>query len=108
MSFKRILTRNARTGVERWMHHDGEKIAIETRQNVAKALDANRKERNAFEGYKDRADHHMHKVAHIPAVVIDAWLAEGIDVFDPEHADRVWKRLNDPDWRNLRTTEGWV
>jgi len=108
MTLKRILTRNSRTGVERWLHHDGEKIAVETRQDVARALDANLVERNAFAGYKDSGDRHMHKVAHIPAVVIDQWLAEGIDVFDPEHADRVWNKLNDPDWRKLRTTEGWV
>jgi hypothetical protein len=90
------------------MHHDGEKIAIETRQDVSRALDDNLRQRNAFEGYRDRGSHHMHHVAHIPNVVIDQWMAEGLDVFNPDHAERVWKRLNDSDWRKLRTTEGWV
>lgn len=106
---KRLLGRDDRTGIERWFHHDGETIAIETKQDVSKALDVCRKIRNEFQGYKDEGDHHHHHVAHFPQVVIDHWREEyGLDVFDPDHSEAVWKKLNDPDWRYLRTTEGWV
>lgn len=105
---KKLLRRNPQTGVERYFHSDGGKIAIETRQDLSGFMDHTQRLRNAFEGYKDDGDHHHHLVAHIPAVVIDQWRAEGLDVFDPEQADLVWKKLNDPDWRNLRTTEGRV
>lgn len=109
MSFKRLLSRNPDSGVERWMHHDGERIGIETRQDVTKALDQIARVRNSWEGYRDDGEHHHHRIAHIPNVVIDQWLTEdGIDVFNPDHADRVWKKLNDPDWKKLRTSEGWV
>jgi hypothetical protein len=46
--------------------------------------------------------------AHIPAVIIMQWLSEGIDIFssDPEQKAKVRRRLNDPDWRYLRTGGG--
>lgn len=106
---KRLLSKNATSGVERWLHHDGETIAIETRQDVTKVLDICGKIRNEFKGYKDHGDHHMHHVAHFSPVVMAQWLEDyGIDVLNPDHADRVWKKLNDPDWRTIRTSEGWV
>jgi len=104
---KRILSKNPLTGAETWMHHDGETIAIETKQDVTKLLDINRKLRNEFQGYKDRPGSHHHLYAVIPSVVITQWLTEyGVDVYDPDHEPRVTKLLNDPDWRHLRTTEG--
>jgi hypothetical protein len=109
MAIKRLLTRNKETGVERWFHHDGEKISIETKQDVAKVLDICGNIRNEFSGYKDKGDHHIHHVAHFTPVVIAQWLEDyGIDIFNPDHSDMVWKKLNDPDWRKIRTTEGWV
>lgn len=105
---KKLLNRNA-WGVETWMHHDGETIAIEHKQDVAAILDLNKKLRNEFEGYRDSGDHHHHKIAHIPDVVIVKWRDElGIDVFDPNHADGVKRLLNSNEWAHLRTSEGWI
>lgn len=98
-----------KNGVERWLHHDGETVAIETRQSLDAMFDITRRLRNEFQGYKDKGDNHFHRYAVIPPMVIDKWRNDhGIDVFDPEHADRVKKLLNDPDWRYLRTTEGTI
>jgi hypothetical protein len=48
------------------------------------------------------------KVASIPTIVLDRWLAEeGLDWrkcnSDPEMAKRLKAKLNDPEWRALRT-----
>lgn len=104
---KKLLSRSW-AGTETWYHNDGETVAIETRQDVSKLLDLNRRLRNEFQGYKDEGEHHHHLYARIPPVVITQWRNEGIDIFDPDHADMVKKKLNDPEWRYLRTTEGWV
>lgn len=48
------------------------------------------------------------QVAHIPPVIALQWLNDGIDVFsnDPEMRKKVIRRLNDPEWRYLRTDGG--
>ncbi|MEZ5935824.1 MAG: hypothetical protein R3F54_28725 [Alphaproteobacteria bacterium] len=47
-------------------------------------------------------------VAHIPPVIALQWLNDGIDVFsrDPDQQRKVKQRLQDPDWRFLRTDGG--
>jgi hypothetical protein len=47
----------------------------------------------------------LRRVAKIPMVVIDQWLKDGIDIFsqDPEMKRKVKQRLNDPNYRFLRT-----
>ena len=46
------------------------------------------------------------RAAAIPNVVVEQWLREGVDVFDPNDAAEVKRRLNDPDNRFLRTAPG--
>lgn len=46
--------------------------------------------------------------AHIPPIVVHQWLKEGIDVMNPAHMDRVKRKLNDPDWKHLKTIHGRV
>ena len=55
-----------------------------------------------------RGDGTFHLAAHIPAVIALKWLDDGIDVFssDPEQQRKVKQRLNDPEWRYLRTDGG--
>lgn len=106
---KKLLKRNPVSGAETWFHHDGEKIFIERKQDLSWVNDIRQRMRNDFEGYKDKGDNHFHHVAHFTAVEMDHILnTHGIDVLNEEHADRVWKLLNDSDYRNLRTTRGWV
>lgn len=96
-------------GTETWFHSDGDKIRIETRQDVSAILEANKRQRNEFQSYKDKGEHHFHHYATIPWVVMERWRNEyGIDVFNPDHAEGVKRLLNDGDWRYLRTTEGTV
>jgi hypothetical protein len=105
---KRLLNKSW-NGAETWMHHDGETIQIERKQDVSALLDLNKKIRNEFQGYADRGDHHFHLYARIPPVVIEKWRNElGIDVFNEEDAPRVQRLLNSNEYQFLRTTEGWI
>lgn len=102
---KKLLNKSWR-GHETWFHSDGDKVSIETRQDVTPILELNKKLRNEFGGY-NRKGVEWYQYASIPQVIIEKWRNElGVDVFDPDHAPAVRKLLNDPDWRYLRTTEG--
>ena len=58
-------------------------------------------------GFVPGTDKGMKRVASIPAALIAKWrYEEGIDVFNPEHAERVMRKLNDPDYAYLRTAPG--
>ena len=53
------------------------------------------------QGIKDSWWHY----ATIPMIVIEKWKNElGVDVFNKDHAKRVKKLLNDPQYRYLKTT----
>lgn len=87
---------------------DDDKIVLNRVQDVKPVFDKNRIERNEGQnnGYSESRD--IQKVASIPMVVIEQWLKEGIDLFNPDHADAVKKKLNDPFYAHLRTSTGQV
>ena len=81
-------------------------IVFRTQQNVAPVLDNNHVLRNHEDrGYTHSKD--MRRVASIPVVLIEQWLRDdGLDIYNPDHADRLMKKLNDPDYAYLRTAPG--
>lgn len=90
-----------------WLQ-DG-KIISQRQQDVEPYLDANKAAQNA--GAPSFAPT-FRKVASIPNVVIEKWMAEeGAPVLSMNKAefDRFIKRkLNDPNWKYLKTTTGRV
>lgn len=105
--FSRLLT--TWQGVTHWMRTNPDGThTFAASQDVEAVLDANKAARNHNDGYtKDRG---MRRVASIPVVVQLMWLNEDppLDIYNAEHADRLAKRLNDPDWAYLRTADGRV
>ncbi len=48
-------------------------------------------------------------MAKIPNIVIEKWKAEfGVDVLNKDHWPKVKKLLNDPEYRWLKTTAGYI
>lgn len=75
--------------------------------DITAALDYNKNCYNWNDGYTESRD--LQRLATIPAVIGVKWLQEeGWWYQNPEHKDRFLKKLNDPDWRYLRTAEGYV
>jgi len=93
-------------GVRRDWRPDGQGgIEIRMSQDVAAVLDHNKAARNHNDGYDQKRE--MRRVARIPSMVALKWLnEEGWWYADPENADRLLKKLNDPDWAHLRTADG--
>ena len=48
----------------------------------------------------------LRRVGSTPFGVYLQWLAEGFDALDPNNTAELKRRLNDPDWRWLRTAPG--
>ena len=74
-------------------------------QDVSLILDANKVLANEPEvtkrGIKDGWWHY----ATIPNIIIEKWLNEkGVDVYNKDHQKEVFKLLNQPEYRYLKTT----
>ncbi len=84
------------------LHSDGTSLTIEHAQDVEPIL-----ERNAvLRGEAQRSDWGRH-IASIPNVILVKWMnEEGVNVLamsEREFGEFIRKKLNDPDWRHLRT-----
>lgn len=90
------------TPIERKLHYneDGDRLIIESIQDVEPVLNRNRelqKDKSKTRGKE------MWWVASIPNIVIEQWMKEGINIFKKEDWPKVKARLNDPNYRYLRT-----
>lgn len=95
------------TGVTTWFDYDHatDKTFIGSEQDVSLLLDANAKLRNDESYWKKGVKDSWAHCASYPAVVIHKWLYEyGIDVFNKDHAAKVKKLTNSPEWKYLKTT----
>lgn len=96
---------------ETWFHYDEltDETTFETKQHVDGFLEWNRRAQNDSDYSRNGIKNDWWHVARIPNGVVEKWLLEdGIDVFNKDHRKRVAKKLNDPDWRYLRTGLGRV
>lgn len=101
---KELFSYDPMTGLQTWYEDlGGDEFALHTVQDVAPILEMNKAKQNMGREYY-AASKDMWRVASIPATVQMKWLVEdGIDIYNADHADRVKKKLNDPDWRHLKT-----
>lgn len=91
------------------------RLVIKTSQDIEPYLNYNKHCRDNQEKHGKSKD--IKSVASIPFAVAELWYQNcysknpdrnipQIDIFNPEHADRVKKILNDPDYSFLRTSTG--
>jgi hypothetical protein len=81
-------------------------LIVRTFQDVEPILKSNAELRvHGGDGYSPSRE--LRRVASIPLVVCHRWLKEeGLEVWNPKHADRLKKKLNDPENLLLRTAPG--
>lgn len=78
-----------------------DEVIVERVQDCTPILDANHRKRCESDGFSESRD--MRELADIPNVIIEQWLKEGIDIFNPEHAKAVRAKLNG-DYKYLRSS----
>lgn len=105
---KRIFDVDPLTGITTYHVYDpvNDITSFERVQDVKPFLDANKALANDGD-YKRKGikDSWMH-AATIPNIVIEQWLKEGIDIFNKDHWPQVRRKLNDPNWKHLKTIVG--
>lgn len=105
---RRFFDHDPLLGVTEYFHCDETtgRWAIEAVQDATPILDRNKALANADDGGWSPS-REWRRAASIPAVVVLKWLNEdGINLFDRNHWPAVLRKLNDPDWRWLRTAPG--
>lgn len=100
--------------VERYsFDHDTGRLIIARTQLVQDILDNNTELANSNDRSWRKRDDRQMLFASIPNIVIEQWLAEGINVWAAktdrqgrpnEMLKRVLRKLEDPEWRRLKTT----
>lgn len=98
---------NPHTGVTTEMRLDGGRIVVEQRADVTEMIEANKRMANANSG-KRYGDGLMHEVARIPNLIAFKWLREdGLDIYsnEPNMRRKLFRKLNDPEWKYLKTTD---
>lgn len=82
-----------------------DRVLVEKRvQDVEPVLNANKALATDGDGYSP--DRTLRRAASIPLIVVEQWLKEGVDIYNPDHAGEVKRRLNSADWLHLRTAGG--
>lgn len=90
------------------------KLVVRRTQDTTGYLEANKAEFNEAPSWRPYAsgkkDRPMRKVASIPLIVAEAWMKEGINIFDPspEMQKKVAAKLNSNEYAHLRTYPGRV
>jgi|TARA_R100000093_G_C1934755_1_gene69951 hypothetical protein len=106
---ERFVDFDALTGISNFHDYDHQTkvTTIRTTADVEPVLERNKLEYNDEEQKRAGIKAGFVKIASIPMAVIHKWKVEdGIDVFNKNHAEAVRRKLNDPEWRYLRTASG--
>ena len=88
--------------------HARDELMVKTTQDCEAIIDHNKRLATWDDGYTPSRE--MRRVASIPLVIYQQWMSEdGVNLMTMpkgEKAAYLRKKLNDPDWRYLRTAPG--
>jgi len=104
---KRLVDWDPVTREALWHHYDEatDTAMLETVHDVEPILEANQALWNADERLRPGKHGEFYRVASIPNGVAHRWLVEdGISIHNRNHWPWVKRKLNDPEWRKLRTS----
>lgn len=105
---KRVLSHDPLTGVTEYFEATPEGFNIHTVQDVDPIIEMNKAKQREGRGYYAK-DKDMWRVASIPNTVLLDWaVKDGVPpgmVFSAEYADRIARRLNSSEFRDLKTAD---
>lgn len=105
MSKSFLFTSSA--GIDHYMVEDENGTSFAAVAPTDPVIERNKAMATHNDGYT--ASRELRRVASIPYIIGLKWLnEEGWWFLDPECSDKLAAKLNDPDWRHLRTAEGHV
>jgi len=99
---KRVIS--DRNGIKTTMEIKGDTFNISKSQEIGGHLNFNKAKATEI-GKRIYSDAYNH-VASIPAILQVKWLQEeGLNIYNPDHAERLKRKLNSNEYRYLRTSE---
>lgn len=87
------------------------KLVVKRSQDTTPYLEANQREYNEAASWRPYSGKgNLRKIADIPCIVVEQWMKEGVNIFDPDPAMQraVRRKLDDYTFRKLRTMPGKV
>jgi len=104
---KRFIEHDPLTGISTYSDYNEleDSLTIYQEQDVTPYLEHNKKLQNDPEYTKKGIKGDMWHYASIPNIIIEKWMNEGFNIFDKNNEKALWKRLNSPEWKYLKTTE---
>jgi len=104
---KRLLDYDPLSREAVWFEMTDNVIQLHHTQDCSHIIEANKMMANETQYSKDGIKEDWWHYARIPNIVAFKWLKEeGIDIWDRNHKKAVWAKLNDPDYKYLKTTTG--
>lgn len=106
---ERLLSVDPLSGISTFHDYDEEtdRTIIRYEGDCLPYLEANKLRANDTEFSADGIRNEMWLFASIPPALQVKWLIEeGLDVYKNEHSDRLFKKLNDPEYKYLKCTTG--
>jgi hypothetical protein len=106
MSLKPLVSAAVVGEASHWWRDNGDGTSsVISVQDVAPALERNRAMANHNDGWSRSRE--LRRAAFIPNVIRQKWLdEEGWDAYRPDlYGEQLRRKLNDADWRYLRTAE---
>jgi hypothetical protein len=105
---KRLIDLDPLTGESTWFYgnNDGT-FTISNQQDVTGIIEANKREASMDSLWKKGIKKGWAHYATVPNVLVSKWSAEvGGDILDKKYEKELFKRLNHPDYKYLKTTHG--
>ena len=107
---KRVLDIDPETGLRHdFVGHDDGSFSIVTSQDAEAIIESDKTDQSIgkFRLKGDSEGDEWWHVGCIPNIVVMKWLGEGIDVYsgDPDMKKKVARKLNDIEWRWLKSAD---
>jgi len=107
---RRLIDRDPMTGEAVWYEYNAvaDSATITHEQDVGAILERNIASANDGDKTKSGIKRDWWKYASIPNIVALKWKQErGVDIFNQDHSKEMFKLLNDPEYKYLKTTSGY-
>jgi len=104
---KRVLDYDPTSGITTYFDYDphNDTTLIYHEQDVTPILEMNKAMANDGDIWKEGVKNSWAHYAQIPNIVVQKWLNEhGVNLYDKNHQKAVFRLLNDPEYRYLKTT----
>lgn len=104
---KRVLEYDPLTQITTTFDYDphNDTAIVGREQDVSWILETNKAMQNEPDTWKQGVKNGWAHYAQVPNIIIEKWLTEhGVDFFNRDHQKAVFRLLNDPQYRYLKTT----